>query len=60
MALNLKWLKTVKNYAIGERVTPAYIYKLVKEGKMHLILIDGVRFVDIKEYPTLPVINRRK
>jgi hypothetical protein len=52
-------LKTVKNYALSERVTPSYIYKLVKEGKMDLVLIDGVKFVDTHRFPSLPVINRR-
>lgn len=55
-----KWLKTVKNFAIGQGVTPAYIYKLVKEGKMSLVLIDDVRFVDTSVYKSIPVINRRK
>ena len=60
MALNLKVLKTIKNYAVGEGVTPSYIYKLVKEHKMQLVMIDGMKFVDISKYPTIPVINRRK
>jgi len=60
MALNLKVLKTIKNYAVGEGVTPSYIYKLVKEGKMRLIMIDGMKFVDVSVYPTIPVTNRRK
>lgn len=60
MAANLKWLKTVKNFAIGHNVTPAYIYKLVKEGKMELVLVDDVRFVDTSIYKGIPVINRRK
>ena len=55
-----RWLKTVKNYAVNEGVTASYIYKLVKEQKMELVVIDDVRFVDTKQYPTLPVINRRK
>jgi len=55
-----RWLKTVKNFAIGEGVTPSYIYKLVKEGKMTLVLIDGVKFVNTKDYQTIPVANRRK
>ena len=59
MAFNLKSLLTVKNYASREDVTASYIYKLVKEHKMELVLIDGMRFVDIKSYPTIPVINRR-
>lgn len=60
MALNNKWLKTIKNFALSEGVTPSYIYKLVKEHKMQLVVIDGVRFVDTKEYPSIPVINRRR
>lgn len=57
---NLETLKTIKNYAVGEGVTPSYIYKLVKEHKMQLVTIDGVKFVDTKQFPVLPVINRRK
>jgi hypothetical protein len=56
----MKWLKTVKNYAVGHNVTASYIYKLVKEGKMQLVMIDGVKFVDTKDYPSIPVANRRK
>lgn len=60
MQLNSKWLRTVKHFAISKDVTPSYIYKLVKEGKMELIMIDGVKFVDIQKFPSIPVINRRK
>ena len=60
MAVNLKLLKTIKNFALGEGVTPSYIYKLEKEGKMLLVTIDGMKFVDISKYPTIPVTNRRK
>lgn len=59
MKIESEILKTVKNFATREGVTPSYIYKLVKEGKMDLVLIDGIRFVDIKKYTTIPVINRR-
>ena len=59
MSLNTRCLKTIKNFALGEGVTPSYIYKLVKEHKMELVRIDGVRFVDISRYPTIPVVNRR-
>jgi len=60
MAVNLQWLKTVKNFAVSHNVTPAYIYKLVKEGKMSLVMIDKVRFVDTFIYKDIPVTNRRK
>lgn len=53
-------LQTVKHFAVKHDVTPSYIYKLVKEGKMRLILIDGVKFVNTREYQTIPVANRRK
>lgn len=59
MKVDSATLMTVKNYALQERVTPSYIYKLVKEGKMNFFTIDGVLFVDINKYPSLPVINRR-
>jgi len=52
-------LMSVKNYAVREGVTASYIYKLEKEGRMELFLIDGVKFVDITKYPSLPVANRR-
>jgi hypothetical protein len=55
-----RWLQTVKNYAVNRNVTASYIYKLVKEGKMQLIMIDGVKFVDTKQFPAIPVANRRK
>lgn len=60
MQANIKWLKTVKNFALGEGVTPSYIYKLVKEHKMELVMIDGVKFVDTNKYNSIPVLNRRK
>ena len=60
MAKDNRWLKTVKNFAKGFDVTPAYIYKLVKEQRMELVLIDGVRFVDTSVYKGIPVANRRK
>ena len=42
-----------------EKVTSAYIYKLMKEEKMQPVMIDGVQFIDTVKYPTIPVTNRR-
>jgi len=56
----MQFLKTVKNYANGFGLTASYIYKLEKEQKMSLVIIDGVKFVDTKKYPSIPVLNRRK
>lgn len=58
--LNTKWLKTVKNFAVNHNVTPAYIYKLVKAGRMQLVSIDGIFFVDTSVYKAIPVQLRRK
>jgi hypothetical protein len=55
-----KSLQTIKNYAVDRNVTASYIYKLVKERKMQIVLIDGVKFVDSKQFPAIPVSNRRK
>jgi len=59
MKVETNYLRSVKNYAIDMGVTPSYIYKLEKQGKMILFLIDGVKFVEIDRYPDLPVTNRR-
>lgn len=58
--VEVKNLITIKNFALSNRVTPAYIYKLVKEGRMRLVIIDGVRFVDTTVYKSIPVLGRRK
>jgi hypothetical protein len=47
-------LQTVKNYAKRSDVTPAYIYKLVKEKRMAAVIIDGVFFIDANKYPSIP------
>lgn len=60
MKIETSILITIKNYALRERVTTSYIYKLIKEGKMNSLDIDGVQFIDLKKFATLPVINRRK
>ena len=56
----MQFLKTVKNYANGFGLTASYIYKLEKENRMSLVIIDGVKFVDTNKYPAIPVENRRK
>ena len=59
MKVDISHLMTIKNFALKERVTPSYIYKLIKEGKMTAFAIDGVQFVDTTKYPFIPVTNRR-
>jgi hypothetical protein len=58
MNIDTSKLKTIKNYALSEKVTPAYIYKLIKEGKMNAIQIDGVSFIDLETFPTIPIKKR--
>lgn len=52
-SVNIESLQTVKNYAVKQGVTPSYIYKRVKERKMIVVAIDGVQFINMKEYPTI-------
>jgi hypothetical protein len=47
-------LRTIKNYAKKLDVTPAYIYKLIKENRMVAVIIDGVFFIDSTKYPSIP------
>ena len=54
MKIIINTLLTIKNYAQREKVTPSYIYKLVKENKMQVVLIDGVQFVDVSRFPNIP------
>jgi len=54
MKIEIDNLQTVKNYAVKLGFTPSYLYKLIREGKINAIEIDGVQFIDIKKYPELP------
>lgn len=60
MKIDISQLLTIKNFALSHDVTPAYIYKLIKAGKMSPITINDVQFINVKVYPSIPVINRRK
>lgn len=51
--LDISKLRTIKNYAVKNNVTPTYIYKLIKEGKLKVVMIDNVQFIDSLEYPSL-------
>lgn len=52
--MKIEHLKTIKNFALDNGVTASYIYKLIREGKMQSVSIDGVQFIDTSKYPTLP------
>jgi hypothetical protein len=54
MKVEINSLQTVKNYAVERGFTPSYIYKLVREGKMQSIEIDGVYFIDKIKFPGIP------
>lgn len=58
--IDINRLQTIKNYAVSQGVTQGYIYKLEREKKMETLLIDGVKFIQVNIYPTIPVANRRK
>lgn len=46
-------LVTVKNYALSQSITTSYVYKLFKAKNIEPIVIDGVKFIDVKKYPTI-------
>jgi hypothetical protein len=60
MKVEVSNLMTVKNYAKREDVTTSYIYKLIKERKMSSFVIDGMQFIQVNVYPSIPVLQRRK
>ncbi|HUZ61508.1 MAG TPA: hypothetical protein VMU83_22215 [Hanamia sp.] len=60
MKIDITSLLTIKNFAKRMDVTPAYIYKLIKQGRMKAVEINDVQFININAYPDIPVMNRRK
>ncbi len=52
---------TIRNFALSKRVTPAYLYKMEKEGKFNVIIIDGVKFANKNEpWGGRPKVGRKK
>jgi len=60
MKIDISNLLTIKNFAKRMDVTSAYIYKLIKQGRMEAVNINNVQFININSYPEIPVMNRRK
>lgn len=60
MKVEIANLMTIKNYARKEDVTTSYIYKLIKEGKMNSFPIDGMQFIQVDKFPSIPVVPRRR
>ena len=54
MKIETEQLTTIKNFAKKLDVTPAYIYKLIRESKITAIIIDGVFFIDKIKFPKIP------
>ena len=57
MKINIDSLVTIKNYANRFRVTPSYIYKLIRGKVMSVVTIDGVMFIDSIKFPKIPTKN---
>lgn len=53
MKIETAALLTIKNYALKQKVTPSYIYKLIKAKQIEGVVIDGVQFVDALKYPSI-------
>ena len=54
MKIETGYLKTIKNYAGKYGITTSYVYKLIKSGELDAVVIDGVQFIDINQYPHSP------
>lgn len=57
MKVETNYLKTIKNYAVANKVTTTHIYNLVKSGEIEAVYIDGIQFIDTSVYPK--VIRKR-
>ncbi len=53
MKVETENIKTIKNYALLNKVTTAYIYKLIGAKRIAPVVIDGVKFVDTVAYPSI-------
>ena len=60
MKVDISRLLSVSNYAKQHDVSPSYIYRLIREQRMSSLVISDVHFIDVIDYPSIPVINRRK
>lgn len=54
MKIETENLITVKNYAYEHRVSTSYVYRLIREGVMTSIQIDGVHFIEYQKWPSIP------
>lgn len=46
-------LLTVKHYADKAGVSTTYVYRMVREGKIDAVVIDGVQFIDVVKFPSI-------
>ena len=60
MKMEISKLMTIKNYALKENVTTSYIYKLIKDGRMSSFQIDGMQFIQVDRFPSIPVMPRTR
>ena len=54
MQVNTETLLTIKNYALKYKITPSYVYKLIKGGELKAVVIDGVQFIDTAKFSNAP------
>lgn len=54
MKIETGYLQTIKNYAVNWGITTSYVYKLIRLGELEAVVIDGVQFININQYPHSP------
>ena len=50
--MTIENLKTVQNFSRQYGYSTVYIYRLIKQGKLKSVEIDGVKFIDMGSVPT--------
>jgi hypothetical protein len=53
MKIETENIKTIKSYALLNKVTTAYIYKLIGQNRITPVVVDGVKFIDLVAYPSI-------
>lgn len=53
MEIEPKNFKTVHNFCLQEKITPSYIYRLIRSGIISALEIDGFKFIDTTQYANI-------
>lgn len=58
MEIDTSTLRSISNYARINNVSSTCIYKLINSGKIDVVTVDGRRFIDIQQFPSIIKTNK--